>query len=471
MTRRITRTMVAVVAGALLLTTVGTVVLLRLETRAEARSELRQEAERIALRLETFQREGVLPALVTARALEGATILRVMPGTGRLIGPLPDGLTAADLDIERLVGGDTQAGTTGSLVFAAAGAVRGQGVFVVVLTRRVATGVPGAAWIAMVAAAALALTAGVATDLGRRLTRPIRQAQAATHAIAGGDLAVRVPVVEGDGELADLARSINAMAASLDRSRDRERQFLLSVSHDLRTPLTSIRGYADALADGRDPDPAHAAGVIQSEARRLERLVTDLLELARLGARRFSLHPTTVDVGEVVAGVAEGFRPAATEAGVELTVATAGAQAAGPRAAADPDRLAQIVANLVENALRFARASISITAAGVEAGGAGHVLVTVEDDGPGIDPDDAGRVFEPFYQGVRTPARTVGTGLGLAIARELAEAMGGSVAASGRPGGGARVEVRVPAAGGPDTAQPATHPDAGGAAHGGSPSG
>ncbi len=108
------------------------------------------------------------------------------------------------------------------------------------------------------------------------------------------------------------------MAEGLERSRRLERQFLLSVSHDLRTPLTSIRGFAEALAEGKAPDPAHAAGIISAEARRLERLVGDLLELAKLDARRFSLDVRATDVAEVVADTAEGFRPAADAAGVAL---------------------------------------------------------------------------------------------------------------------------------------------------------
>src|SRR5207237_8190562 len=123
-----------------------------------------------------------------------------------------------------------------------------------------------------------------------------------------------------DDELAALVRSINAMAESLERSKGLERQFLLSVSHDLRTPLTSIRGYAEALAE-RKARPGQAAAVILSEARRLERLVGDLLELAKLDARRFSLDMRATDICEVVADAAEGFKPAAQAAGVRLPVA------------------------------------------------------------------------------------------------------------------------------------------------------
>ena len=229
------------------------------------------------------------------------------------------------------------------------------------------------------------------------------------------------------------------MAAALERSRGLERQFLLSVSHDLRTPLTSIRGYAEALTEHK-AKPGRAAAVILSESRRLERLVGDLLELAKLDARRFSLDLRPTDVADVVAGTAEGFRPAAGDAGLVLKVDVSGDGIA--TATADPDRLAQVVANLVENALKFAGRRITVGAGP----GEGHVLVWVEDDGPGIAPEDLPHVFDRFYTVARTPARQVGSGLGLAIVHELVEAMGGSVDAEPGAGGGARMVVRLRAA-------------------------
>jgi two-component system, OmpR family, sensor kinase len=356
---------------------------------------------------------------------------------------IPAGLTEADLDVERLRLGRVVTGTRGDLVFAAAPAVRPDSLQAVVLTRRVGTpaGVAGPWFFALVALTLLGAGA-VAVDLGRRLTRPLRDAEAVTERIAAGDLTARVPEYPADGEeLAGLARSINAMTESLERSRGLERQFLLSVSHDLRTPLTSIRGFAEALAEGKAPDPAHAAAIITAEARRLERLVGDLLELAKLDARRFSLDIRGTDVAEVVADTAEGFRPAAEAAGVALTVRPE----VGVTVAADPDRLAQILANLVENALKFATGRIAV--------GNDPSTIWVEDDGPGIPDDDLPHVFEPFWHSTRLPAREVGSGLGLAIVAELAAAMGGTVRAERLAAGGTRMVValrpwRMAAAGG-----------------------
>ncbi len=444
MTRRLIVTIVGVVAAALAVASIGTVVILRLEARADARRELRDQAVRLATRVETVQAPGALTAVTRALRLEGASVLR-LEADGRLRGIPPAGVTLADLDPSPLAAGRTVTGVTpGGIAFAAAPAERAAASVVVVLSRRVDTGRPDLGlWFLVAVAATLAVAAALAGNLARRLTRPLREAQDATRRIAAGDLAVRVPEDEADGaELAGLARSINAMAESLERSRGTERQFLMSVSHDLRTPLTSIRGYGEALSEGRAPDPAHAGSVITAEARRLERLVGDLLELAKLDARRFSLDVRATDVAEVVSDTIEGFRPAAERAGVTVDVdlGTADGRSRPPvMAAVDPDRLAQIVANLVENALKFATSRIGVTVAD-------DGSVAVDDDGPGIAADELAHVFEPFFRSGRTPARSLGSGLGLAIVAELTAAMGGSARAEPLPTGGTRVTVSLPPA-------------------------
>jgi signal transduction histidine kinase len=432
-TRRLTFTMVAVVTGALLLATVATLLVTRIEARNQVRRDLGDQAQRLARRIETVQRVGLTAVQVALRLEEGAVVC-LGPTCGPRAGAgIPAGLTADDLDVEVLRQDRVVTGTRGDLVFAAAPADRGDSLIAVVLTRRLDStpDVVGPWFFVLVLLTALA-AAAVAANLGRRLTRPLREAQSATGKIAAGDLSARVPENPSDGEeLAGLARSINAMAEGLERSRRLERQFLLSVSHDLRTPLTSIRGFADALAEGKATDPAHAAGIVSAEARRLERLVGDLLELAKLDARRFSLDVRSTDVAEVVTDTAEGFRPAADAAGVTLDVECQ----PGPGAAADPDRLAQILANLIENALKFAAGAIRVGSAGVEA--------WVEDDGPGIPEADLAHVFEPFWQSSRVPARQVGTGLGLAIVAELVAAMGGTVRAEPQAAGGTRIVVTL----------------------------
>jgi len=474
-TRRITLTMVAVVAGALLVATLVIVVLSDRSDRRRTSDDIVRQAQRLAASIEDVERPNVLRAVGAALRFQDQAIVTVT-ATGVRPAELPAGVRNADLDVERLRRGQTLSGTRGGLAFAAApaGPARvANGLLVVVVTRRLGSSRGIGPVILLVGLVTLAVAAAIAASLGRRLTRPLREAEQATRRIAAGDLAARVPVNPADGdELATLARSINTMAAGLERSRGMERQFLLSVSHDLRTPLTSIRGYAEALADGRVPDPPQAASVILGESRRLERLVADLLELAKLGAQRYSLDVRCTDVGEVVGATVDGFAPAAEGAGVTIEMDT---PARGEMAAAaDPDRLAQIVANLVENALKFARASITVGVDHLDGTGGhrspdvrgpdyiegppypdgptppepvvfaeGTVQLWVDDDGPGIGDDDLAHVFEPFYQSSRTPSRQVGTGLGLAIVRQLVDDMGGSVRAEEGRAGGTRMVVTL----------------------------
>jgi two-component system sensor histidine kinase BaeS len=290
------------------------------------------------------------------------------------------------------------------------------------------------------AALAALLALGVAYYFSRRLTRPLQVMGDTAQRLAAGDLTARVELgSHPDDELAGLAATLNAMAAQIEESRGRERNFVLSVSHDLRTPLTAIRGYAEALTDGTIPASAEqrrAGEVIRAESRRLERLVADLLDLARLDAHQFSLHSRPVDVVELVRTTSSGFEPAAHEAGVQLTVNT-------PEqlpAELDPDRLGQVIANLLENALKYAHDEIVVTLQPQE-----HwIELRVVDDGPGIPAADLGRVFERLYVSRSTQGRSVGTGLGLAIVRELSAAMGGDVHVASEAGSGASFVVRLP---------------------------
>jgi two-component system sensor histidine kinase BaeS len=354
----------------------------------------------------------------------------------------------AESDVASLGRGEVVSGVRRGQAYAAApldvDLPRAEQTAVVVLTEQVDAGLgPALRWFVAAAAVTLVVAAVVAATLGRRLTQSLRAAEAATRRIAAGDLSTRVPepAPSADDEVAGLSRSINAMADALARSRGLEQQFLLSVSHDLRTPLTSIRGYAEAIADGAVEDEAAAAGVILTEARRLERLVHDLLDLARLEAHQFSFTLGPVDLGEVAAGTVDGFRPEAEEDGITLDVRAPGP---GPVVHGDADRLAQVVANLVENAMKHARSRVVVEA---PAGG-GWATLAVSDDGPGIAAEDLPHVFERLYVARHEPRRREsGSGLGLAIVRELVTAMGGTVAAEppvpGGPGG-ARLVVRLP---------------------------
>jgi two-component system sensor histidine kinase BaeS len=224
------------------------------------------------------------------------------------------------------------------------------------------------------------------------------------------------------------------MAAALERARGLEQQFLLSVSHDLRTPLTSIRGYAEAIDDG-NVDPKRAATVIRTESARLERLVADLLDLAKLQARAFTFTIEPLDVSVAVHTVVAGA--AGSKPGIAFHPVTSGPLLV----MADPDRFAQALANLVENAGKYARSSVLVSARSE----GGRAVVTVDDDGPGIASHDLPHVFERLYVARHQPQRRENaSGLGLAIARELVTSMGGEVAAGSAPTGGARLSIMLP---------------------------
>ncbi len=312
---------------------------------------------------------------------------------------------------------------------------------VVVATRRTADPLAGTyGWMLVAGLVSLVVSAFAALRLSSSLAQPVIDATDAARRIADGRLDARLdePDPGRRDEPAELARAINAMAEGLERSRGLERQFLLSVSHDLRTPLTSIRGYAEALRDGAGVDPARSAEVILAESGRLDRLVRDLLELARLDARQFALEPRPVDLHAVTADAVEAFAPLAEDA--DVTLRTVGD---GPvPATIDLDRWAQVVGNLVENGLRYAATTLEVAIAD----DAGGLVVRVDDDGPGIDAADLPHVFERLYVAQHRPAdRESGSGLGLAIVRELVEAMGGTVAAERRHPSGTSMVVRLPA--------------------------
>jgi two-component system, OmpR family, sensor kinase len=284
------------------------------------------------------------------------------------------------------------------------------------------------------AAATAALAALIAFLLARAIARPVRRVAEATRGLARATERPPLVPVEGPKELAQLAESFNEVAVALAKAREAERAFLLSVSHELKTPLTSIRGYAEGLHEGALP-VGDAAETIVAESRRLERLVGDLLDLARMNKAEFSVRREPIDLAEIGREACRRYENQAEEFGVGLELdGPAEAPALG-----DGDRVLQIASNLLENALRLA-----------PAGGKVRIVVApgelrVEDTGPGLAPEELARAFERFYLYSRYGReRPVGTGLGLAIVKELAEGMGGSVAVSSAPGELTVFTVRLP---------------------------
>jgi two-component system sensor histidine kinase BaeS len=286
---------------------------------------------------------------------------------------------------------------------------------------------------AIAAAVGAAIAAIAAFLLARAVSRPIERVSDASLALAAGERPGRLPVT-GSTEVANLAASFNKLAEDLDRARDAERTFLLSVSHELKTPLAAIRGHGEALLDGV-MTVQKAAGVVVAESKRLERLVRDLLDLARLNQRSFSVHPREVDLDAVVAQAVSRHEPESARVGVALLDGTNGSSPA----VADPDRALQVLSNLIENALRSTPAGGSVTVA------ARPGELVVSDTGPGIAADELPHAFERFFLYSRYASnRAVGTGLGLAIVKELTEAMNGTVAVTSEPGHGTTFTVHLP---------------------------
>jgi two-component system sensor histidine kinase BaeS len=446
--------LVGLVAGVLLVAGAGSLVLSRNSARQQATQQLVAEAKSLTTTASRTQSLVVLRDIRRVLNLEDARIVTINP-QGQVTSQLPAGVTRADLNTTLLLDGQTLSGRSGSLVYAAApvtltpqdrARIHVQGQLVILLTRQAGNLGPSWSYFILAGGATLLIAALVAWQMSRRMSRPLIEAMKVTGQIASGDLQSRVSVRERDyEEFSSLAHSINAMAQSLADGRNRERLLLLSVSHDLRTPLTSIRGFAEAIQDGAIADTSQAAEVIIAESRRLERLVGDLLDLAKLETRQLSMQIRPTDGAEVVTMAANGFRPLAERTGLDLVV-NSPHNGATPMSA-DPDRLAQLMANLIENAFTYARSTITVSLSdSADPRLPSGQSITVQDDGPGIAPDDLPKVFDRFYQADRGPNRKIGSGLGLAIVAEIATTMGAAVRAESpiTAEGGSRFIVTVP---------------------------
>ena len=291
--------------------------------------------------------------------------------------------------------------------------------------------------LALLAGLVIAVVVGVVA--ARRITRPLRRVAEAAERLGAGDRDVSLPVV-GPAEVVGIAEAINVLARELSASESRQRDFLLSVSHELRTPLTAIRGYAEALADGVVTDAAKTGVVIGEESARLDRLVTDLLDLARLRADTFRVTDAPVDLVHLIQEAGHVWADRSARVGVIVHVEV------GVRAlpvVTDGVRIRQIVDNLAENSLRVTPAGKAIVLA--LRAEPGWVVVEVRDAGPGLTTQDCVEAFVPGvlherYRGIRAG----GSGLGLALVARLAELLGGEASAGIAPEGGARFTVRLP---------------------------
>ena len=287
----------------------------------------------------------------------------------------------------------------------------------------------------------------LALVVSRTIARPLQKIAGAARAIARGQHEQRAPV-SGPIEIQEVATAFNHMSSEVQATQLAQRDFLVNVSHDLRTPLTSIQGYSQAVIDGTAQDAVAAARVIHEEAGRLTRMVADITDLARLQDRRPSLALEALDVNAIVSEVERRLGIVAEAQQIRLETQCEDL----PQLRADGDRLAQVLGNLVDNAIRFTPGggTILLATRALEDG----VELRVQDEGQGIPAEDLPRIFERFYQVDKARGPLRGSGLGLAIAREIVQAHGGRIHASSEgPSRGSTFTVWLPRAG-PEGEQP-----------------
>lgn len=428
-------------------------VLLRSSAQAQGRKELRNDATLVAHAVDAARSKSArlrVPAEVVKALADRHINLVVVGADGGLSGPEGRPLASQPLpakDVARLIAGSPVSATRNldqARVYIEGRSLQGGGA--VVLVEKVSTARSSEGFTRLRLGAALGIGLVVAAIAGlllaRRLVRPLERAAAAAHRLSTGARDVRLEP-EGPAEVAEVADALNLLTAALAASESRQREFLLSISHELRTPLTAVKGYAEALADGVVPPESVAATgqVVLAESDRLERLVRDLLDLARLGADDFRIDVTPVDLAELLrqAGIVWADRCAR----VGIPVAVEIADGVNPVVRSDPARLRQIIDGLAENALRVTPSGRPIVFALLAAGS--DLLIQVRDGGPGLTDDDCRVAFDRSalyerYRGVRR----VSTGVGLALVAGLVARLGGRAEAGHAQEGGACFTVALP---------------------------
>jgi two-component system sensor histidine kinase BaeS len=490
---------VAVAALAALITGAVALSLIRLIPDRSLEQQLSSQADAIAANSGQF---GQGPAAAAAsraarlclaqRALQvSGTVVYALARDGTPALPCPNQanprVTGAapppDVDLAAAVNagaGRITSGTKGGLVYAVApladpGPNRA-GVLLVHPARGLARSLLGPlAWRLLFATAlAVVIAALVGAALAGRLTAPLGRLVGAARRLGGGNLATRVPV-EGDDEVAEVGAAFNEMAEALERGQAEQQTFLASVGHELKTPLTAVQGYTEALLDGTVEDPAarrRSLERIHAETLRLARLVQDLLDLARLGRGQFAVNPVDTDAAVVLREAAATWSERAAARGVTVEQRLP----AQLPARVDPGRLRQVLDNLLDNATRSSPPGRPVLLAAVQLpsrrspsggyrsadarrAGAGRGLaleppgppsgaeVAVVDQGPGIAAEDLPHVFDRGYLWSRyRGTRAVGSGLGLAIVKALCDAMGVTIWAESGGGGGTAFRLTLPPA-------------------------
>ncbi|MEX2048198.1 MAG: HAMP domain-containing sensor histidine kinase [Gemmatimonadota bacterium] len=298
-------------------------------------------------------------------------------------------------------------------------------------------------WLTLLGRLALALAVGVGLAgvlfwwLSRRLTEPVLTLTRATQDVAAGRYDVDIPDARGNDEISLLSDRFRLMVAQLAQAETLKRSFLMSVSHELRTPLTAIRGHVEALREGIVSEPDHirsSLDIVAAETDRLERLVGDVLDLAKLQAHRFTVRQEEVDLSRVLDHAYGSFAEEARRREIDYRLEAASDP---PVIVSDGDRVLQVISNLLSNAFRWTPDGGRIELGLAMSNGA--VQVDILDSGPGIPRGESERIFDPFIS-----HDVNGTGLGLPIARELALALGGRIELQSEPGQGSRFRLVLP---------------------------
>ncbi len=415
-------------------------------TRTHAAGELRAESAGIVQLYERQAGVGHVSLANLKLALGGNKVFWVprVPGASLLAGTLPE-LPRSAVPFANLLGGDLSAfdfHVGGTAYLGVGQVVRLPTIPVGALVVAQPESALRSRWLQLAWELALAFGIGIpvvgalVVYFSRRIVRPLEALTAAADEVAAGHYDVALPQRTGGSEVERLSARFGEMAARLAESEQLSRNFLMSVSHELRTPLTAIRGHVAALREGvLDEEAARRRSleVIAEEALRLERLVGDVLDLAKLDARRFALLREEVDMRALCERAYATFAEEARGRGIDYELELG----EGAVLVTDGDRVLQIVSNLLANALHWTPAGGEVD---LELGGQnGEVTVAVADTGPGIRPEEIERIFRPFWSGDRG-----GTGLGLTIARELALALGGRLELDSEPGRGSRFVLFLP---------------------------
>ncbi|HVK20248.1 MAG TPA: HAMP domain-containing sensor histidine kinase [Actinokineospora sp.] len=401
--------------------------------------------------------EGRIPRTPGPQVLPSDFVIQIHGPDGTLVGPALRTSTGSEPDLPALAevtsgAPFTTAGTTGPdwrvvVVHAS------NGYYLVAATSLQdveSTVAQSRSTILVTGAIALVALIGLGYLLVRRSFRPLEQVERTAEHIAAGDLSLRVPVTAPRSEVGRLATAFNTMVGKIEsafraqqasetaarESEDRLRRFVADASHELRSPLTSIRGYAELYRQGAT-DVDRSLARIESEATRMSRLVEDLLLLAKLDHRR-PLSRTPVDL--TVLAVDAVHDAQATAADREITLSL---DATAPIVPGDEARLRQVLANLLTNAVGHTSGPVHVTLSSAD----GAAVVSVTDAGPGMTEEQRARVFERFYRASESRSRdTGGTGLGLSIAAALVAAHGGTIAAVSAPDTGSTFTVTLPLA-------------------------